>query len=176
MKRSKTVALSLMSISAVFLQSCDDQEVEAQIFRDVGNCTQAGDLTEQQCVELHNAAVSDHLREAPRFSTREECIAEFGENQCQEQRAAGGGGIWMPLMMGFMASRALDSMSGNRRGTPLYRSGKDPGTLRTGGGYPVGSSYGAKTSLPEWATKPTRTRTQSVSRSGFGSRSSGWGG
>lgn len=176
MKRSKAVALSLMSVSAILLQSCDDPEVEAQVYRDVRNCIQTGDLTEEQCVDLHRAAVAAHLKDAPRYSTREECYAEFGYEQCQQQRTVGGGGIWMPLMMGFMASRALDSIGSNRNSTPLYRTGKNPNTLRTGSGYPVGSSYGTKTKLPEWATKPTRTRTQTVSRGGFGSRASGWGG
>ncbi len=177
MKRSKAVALSLMSVSAILLQSCDDPAVEADLYRDVQNCLDTGDLTREQCVQLHDAALANHMQTAPRFESREECYAAFGREQCEQQQTAGSGGsgIWMPLMMGFMASRMLDGVSG-RQSAPLYRTSNSPDTLRTGRGHPVGSSFGTRTTLPEWASKPARTRTQSVSRGGFGSRSYGFGG
>lgn len=178
MKRSRAVALSLMSASAVLLQACDDPEVEAQVFRDAKSCIEAGTLTEQQCLDLNQQALAEHLREAPRFRSAEECQAEFGADQCQSHGASSGGGgsVWMPLMMGFMAARALDSFSGRSNAAPLYRTRDNPNGLRTGGGYKVGAGYGATAKLPEWATQPTRARTQTVSRGGFGSRSTGWGG
>jgi len=176
MKRSKAVALSLMSASAVLLQACEDPEVEAQVFRDVRNCIQTGDLTEQQCLDLHQQALAEHLREAPRYRSAQDCYAEFGANQCQSYGTTSGGSVWLPLMMGFMAARALDSFSGRGNAAPLYRTRDNPNGLRTGNGYKVGAGYGTKTKMPEWATKPTRARTGTVSRGGFGSRSSGWGG
>lgn len=177
MKRSKALALSLMGVSAVLLQACDDPEVEAELYSDVQNCLDTGSLTREQCVELHDAALANHMQTAPRFESREDCYAAFGKEQCEQQQTAsnGGSGIWMPLMMGFMASRMLDGMSG-RQSAPLYRTGNDPNTLRTGRGHPVGTGFGTKAKLPEWAAKPARTRTQSISRGGFGSRSYGFGG
>jgi uncharacterized protein YgiB involved in biofilm formation len=176
MKRSKAVALSLMSVSAILLQSCDEPEVEAQIFRDVKNCIETGELTEQMCMELHKDALADHLKDAPRYKTREECYAEFGPDQCEPRSTVGGGGIWMPLMMGFVASRMLDGVTGRNSSQPLYRTRTDPGSMRTGGGAPVSGTYGAKTKLPEWAAQSSRSRTQTVSRGGFGSRASSSGG
>ena len=180
MKRSKAVALSLMSASAVLLQACDDPQIEAQVYRDIKGCIDAGQLSEEECVDLHKAALAEHLRSGPKYRTKEECYADFGYEQCeqpQQQVSGGSGGIWMPVLMGFLASRALDGITGGRRGSaPLYRSSDDPNTLRTSRNYPVGSNYQTRTRLPDWATKPTRSRTRTLSRGGFGSRSSGWGG
>ena len=175
MKRSKAVALSLMSISAVLLQACDEPEAEAQVYKDVRNCIDSGELSEQQCAALYQQAVADHLRDAPRFASRDDCYAQYGANQCQAFQSSSGGSIWMPLMVGFMASRMLDSVSG-RNSTPLYRSSSSPNGFRTASGFDLNSGYGSKTKLPEWATQPNRARTQTVSRGGFGSRSSGFGG
>ncbi len=180
MKRSKAVALSLMSASAVLLQACDDPQIEAQVYRDIKSCVDAGELSQEQCVDLHKAALAEHLKSAPKYRSREDCYADFGYENCQQpqQQASGGSGnVWVPLLMGFLASRALDGVGGGIRGAaPLYRSSDDPNTLRTLRNYPVSKSYGTKTRLPDWATKPTQTRTRTLSRGGFGARSSGWGG
>jgi uncharacterized protein YgiB involved in biofilm formation len=175
MKRSKAVALSLMSMSAVMLQACDEPEAEAQVYKDVRNCIDSGELSEQQCAALYQQAVTDHLRDSPRFASRDDCYAQYGANQCETVRTSSGGSIWMPLMVGFMASRMLDNAT-RSAGSPLYRSSSSSTGFRTGSGYDLKAGYGTKTKLPEWATQPTRSRTQTVSRGGFGSRSSGFGG
>lgn len=181
MKRSHTVSLTLMSASAVLLQACDEPQVEAGVYRDIKQCIDSGQLTEQQCMDLHRAALDAHLNNAPRFRSKEECYAEYGYEQCEQQagqQAANnnsGGSFWTPLLMGFVASRVLDSVTGgNRSATPLYRTSRDPNTLRNAKNYPVSKGYG-QAKLPKWATEPTRTRTKAVSRGGFGGRSSGWG-
>lgn len=182
MKRSKAVALSLMGTSAVLLQACDDPQIEAKVYRDIQNCITTGELSQEQCIDIHKDALAAHLKTAPKYRSREDCYADFGYEKCQQpqqrQQASGGSGnVWMPLLMGFMAAKALDGVSGGgRRGAPLYRSSDDPNTLRTSRNYPVGKSYGTQTKLPTWATQPTRTRTRTLSRGGFGARSSGWGG
>lgn len=174
MKRSKAVALSLMGASALLLQACDDPDVEAKVYRDVKNCIDTGDLTPEQCIDMHKEALKEHLQNAPRFASRDDCYAQFGANDCQGYSNSSGGSVWLPLMMGFLASRALDSYS--QGSAPLYRTRQAPGSLTTGNGYSVGNRYGSTARLPEWATQPTRSRTQTISRGGFGARSSGWGG
>ena len=45
MKRSKAVALTLMGASAIALQACEEERVEAQVFRDLQGCIDAQELT-----------------------------------------------------------------------------------------------------------------------------------
>lgn len=165
MKRSKAVALTLMSASAVMLQACDDQNVEAQVFQDLQGCIDAQELTEAQCREVYQGAVQEHLQSAPRYATEEECIAAHGAEACQAQQTASGGSIFMPLMMGYLAGRMMGGGYGNPN--PLYRDARNPGNFRTADNKPVPGQFG-KTTLPKWASETTRTRTQSVSRGGFG--------
>jgi len=170
-----------MSAGAVLLQACDQPQVEANVYRDIRQCIDSGQLSEEQCMELHRAALDEHLKNAPRFRSKEECYAEYGYEKCEQQGAqqsAGnnsGGGFWTPLLMGFVASRVLDSVTGGgRSAAPLYRTSRDPNTLRNAKNYPVTRDYG-RSKLPTWATQPTRSRTTVLSRGGFGGRSSGWG-
>jgi uncharacterized protein YgiB involved in biofilm formation len=170
MKRSKAVALTLMGASAILLQACEEDRVDAQIFRDLPGCLAAGDLTEAQCQEVYGSAVQQHAETAPRFANREACVAEFGEEGCQQQQTAAGGSMWMPLMIGFMAGRMLSGGGGYSNTEPLYRSRNDPGNFRTADNNKVPAKYGA-TKLPGWAAEPAQTRTRAVNRGGFGGSS-----
>lgn len=173
MKRSKSVALTLMGASAFALQACDQNEVEAEVFQDLQSCIAAKDLTEAQCKEVYQGAVSEHVQTAPRFATAEQCVAEYGADGCQQQQTSSGGSIFMPLMMGYFAGRMLGGGYGNS--TPLYRDARNPGNFRTSDNKTVPAKFG-KTNLPKWASQSTRTRTQSVSRGGFGSSTRSYGG
>lgn len=173
MKRSKSVALTLMGASAIMLQACDEQKVEADVYRDLQGCIDTRDLTEAQCREVYKGAVAEHVKTAPRYATQEECIAAHGADACQQQQTASGGSFFMPLMMGYFAGRMLGGGYGNPN--PLYRDAKSPGNFRTADNKTVPAKFG-KTTLPNWAAQSTRTRTQSTSRGGFGQRSTGYGG
>jgi uncharacterized protein YgiB involved in biofilm formation len=172
MKRSKTVALTLMSASAVMLQACDDPDVEGTVYQNLQSCISEAVFTTQQCEDIHNDAMALHQKTAPQFSSQRDCIAEYGADQCERQPSASGGGsgIWMPLMMGYFAGNLL---SGGRSTQPLYRS-RDGNSMRNSSNKTVAKSFG-KTTLPGWASKPSTSRTQTVSRGGFGKRSSGFG-
>ena len=169
MKRSKSVALTLMGASAIVLTACEQSDVEAQVFQDLQGCFDAKELTEAQCREVYQGAVSEHVQTAPRYATAEECAAVHGAEACQPQQTASGGSMFMPLMMGYFAGRMLSGGYGNS--TPLYRDAKSPGNFRTADNKAVPAKFG-KTNLPNWASQSTRSRTQSASRGGFGSRSS----
>ncbi len=171
MKRSKSVALTLMGASAIALQACEQNNVEAEVFQNLQSCIDAKDLTEAQCKEVYRDAVSEHVQSAPRYSSAEQCEAEHGAEACQQQ-TAGGGSIFMPLMMGYMAGRMLGGGYGNAN--PLYRDAKSPGNFRTADNKTVPAKFG-KTTLPKWASQSTRTRTQSASRGGFGSSTRSYG-
>lgn len=172
MKRSRSVALTLMGASAILLQACEQNEVEAQVFQDLQSCIDAKDLTEDQCKEVYQGAVSEHVQTAPRYATAEQCAVEHGTEACQPQQTSSGGSMFMPLMMGYFAGRMLGGGYGNS--TPLYRDAKSPGNFRTSDNKKVPAKFGAS-KLPKWASQSTKSRTQSASRGGFGKRSSGWG-
>ncbi len=74
-------------------------------------------------------------RTAPKYATREDCVAEFGEGQCQQTPARAGvapenraqaqssGSFWMPLMAGYMMGRLMGG--GMAQQQPLFSS-KNP--------------------------------------------------
>lgn len=173
MKRSKAVALTLMSASAVMLQACEEERVEAQVFQDLQGCIDAKDLTEAQCREVYQGAVAEHVQTAPRYTSEQACIEAHGPDACQPQQTSSGGSFFMPLMMGFMAGQLLGGRYGNPN--PLYRDGKNPGNFRTADNKQVPAKFG-KTTLPKWASQTARTRTASTSRGGFGSSKRSYGG
>lgn len=71
-------------------------------------------------------------RTAPKYATREDCVAEFGEGQCQQTPARAGvalkncaqaqssGSFWMPLMAGYMMGRLMGG--GMAQQQPLFSS------------------------------------------------------
>lgn len=84
---------------------------------------------------MHHAytnAVKEAERTAPKYATREDCVAEFGEGQCQQTPAQAGvapenqaqaqssGSFWMPLMAGYMMGRLMGG--GMAQQQPLFSS------------------------------------------------------
>jgi uncharacterized protein YgiB involved in biofilm formation len=63
-----------------------------------------------ECTTAYNNALKEAERTAPKYASREDCVAEFGEGQCQQAPAQAGvapenqaqaqssGSFWMPLM------------------------------------------------------------------------------
>ncbi|VUC74879.1 lipoprotein [Salmonella sp. NCTC 11881] len=77
-----------------------------------------------ECTTAYNNALKEAERTAPKYATREDCVAEFGEGQCQQAPAQAGmapenqaqaqqssGSFWMPLMAGYM----MGASDGRRR-------------------------------------------------------------
>ena len=91
-----------------------------------------------ECTTAFNNALKEAERTAPKYATREDCIAEFGEGQCQQAPAQAGmaptgegqaqaqnqssGSFWMPLMAGYMMGRLMGGGMGAQQ--PLFSSGK----------------------------------------------------
>lgn len=92
-----------------------------------------------ECTTAFNNALKEAERTAPKYATREDCIAEFGEGQCQQAPAQAGmaptgegqaqaqnqssGSFWMPLMAGYMMGRLMGGGMGAQQ--PLFSS-KNP--------------------------------------------------
>ncbi len=183
MKRSRALTLVLMAPVPVLLAGCDDAPADMTkkgFYTDVAACEKDGNAHDM-CQRAADAAAQAHTTNAPKFKTKEECLAEFGDI-CREREHESG--VWGPLMTGFLLSQLfspgrpvsyIDSY-------PIYhlRNGGytqyDPyGGSSGGGGY---VSYGSSArSYHTVSVTPNRAVTSS--RSGFGSVASarsGWGG
>lgn len=183
MKRSRALTLVLMAPVPVLLAGCDDTSQDMTkkgFYTDIAACEKDGNAHDV-CQRAMDSANQAHAANAPKFKTKEECIAEFGD-LCREREHESG--FWSPLMTGFLLSQLfspgrpvsyIDSY-------PIYhlRNGGytqyDPsgGTFGGGGYTSYGSSAGSYHSV-----SVTPNRAVTVSRSGFGSVASarsGWGG
>lgn len=148
-------------------------------FASVNECIAAGYET-IGCHDAYEAAVAKHAAEAPRFKTQAECNAEWGDGNCKVATNNSGGSSFMPFMMGYLVSSALNGpnsgyyQTGRSYGAPIYRNRSGLVQYRKdenqGGGsgvvYAGGRSYGYSTT-PVTAAKPSPRST--VSRGGFGS-------
>ena len=182
MKRSRQLALLVIAQTPWLLGACSqDEPVNKQgFYTSVEACERDGNTPETCQRASHTAEIAAEAPNAPRFKTKAECIAEFGDLCAERQHESGG--IWMPLMAGFMLSQVLapNRPAAYIDASPIYRSrnGQYVETYRNVG-------YGRE---PVWSTPgdaryrpvdiaPNRAVTRQ--RSGFGSMSaarSGWGG
>lgn len=170
MKRSRNARLVLMGFSPLALTACEGGQ-EALIYPSVAECAAGGVVSQAECQSAFEQSQVEAETNSPRYLSRADCIADFGEAQCGP--APHSQGFFMPFMTGFLIARALDG-SGGYRSQPLYRPRS--GEWTTNGGYTVGRNTG-KVIVDPAAAKPQRAITQS--RSGFGSRAAArgsWGG
>jgi uncharacterized protein YgiB involved in biofilm formation len=176
MKRSGAIRLVLMGTAALSLAACDEK-VPTGVFETVDQCSVSGHYSSDQCNAAFAEAQTEHARTAPRFESRAACEEQFGAAQCQAApesktaAASGGGGIFMPLMMGYMLG---NMMSGRGfMSQPLYRA---PGSqaFYGAGGRPVAAGVGP-TSVSQAALRPQASAVGTVQRGGFGDRSRSFG-
>ncbi len=184
-KRSRTVALSILGATAFTLAGCREEQVDAQAFPDIQACkaasAQDGLFSAAECDEAFAEAQTLHVESAPRYDSLQVCEEQHGEGACgsEEQVANGGsGGIFMPLLAGYLIGNMLGGRSGMAASQPLYRN--------AGGGYTDAarsnnySSNAGKAKLgTSFFSKPTPTvgkapmsRATAMSRGGFGSSAS----
>lgn len=146
MKRSKIVKLVAMGSAAVAAAGCDqpqpvDSDIQAispemSTYASVDDCIAKAIFTEKYCRDQLALAQKVHSENAPRFNSKDECAAQYGEEACQIQYVApaqtegaeagsapattapensasnGGGSFWMPAMAGFMLGQALGGRGG----------------------------------------------------------------
>ncbi len=204
MKRTKHIDLDLMrkgltkrfiqgplavGIAAVSLVSCSSQE-EVTVVSSANDCASKTELNLVECEAAYQKAQVEAERTGPKYNSNAQCEAEFGGGQCTQSRS---GGLFMPMMTGFMIGRMMSGNSsyGGTAYNPVYRynnrNSSQYNRIMTADGTVIGKagqgSYRVNKST--MSSKPTVTRT--VSRGGFGAmasaksswggaKSSGWGG
>ncbi|KZN34919.1 DUF1190 domain-containing protein [Pseudoalteromonas luteoviolacea] len=197
MKRSKHIKLTLMMGASAGLVGCGDSDESALLFKNIDECTSFG-VEEDACQFQYEQAQNRHLSEAPKYATEQLCESDFGYEQCDNN-----GGIWRPLMAGFMVAaiaeavdEGLDAMKKRKRkkaaflsgkyysgAKPLYRSKDDYFKYRNAQNAIVASTSAAGTtkvsaSAINYRAKPNKVVTRTKSRGGFGRSASSrsWGG
>jgi len=120
-----------LAISTVFMLSACEQSAETvSLYTNAEDCAQKNPAQSEQCSLAYKNALQEAAKTAPKYATREDCVAEFGEEKCTqaptqtatttqtasqaqaglatENQASGqNGSFWMPLMAGYMMGRLM---------------------------------------------------------------------
>ncbi len=163
MKKSRSIRLVLLGGASLALAACgEDLPPDAKFFTDAAECSVA--FGDQACRKAEAEAQQKLVAEAPRFSRKEECEAEFGPGNCETRQEAGGGGsFFMPLLMGYMMGNML---GGNRFSQPVFRGPNNTAVMPNKGQMFNVGSFGSAAGRTGFQAASAVTP---VSRGGFGS-------
>jgi uncharacterized protein YgiB involved in biofilm formation len=176
MKKSRSIRLVLLGSASFALAACGDEgpPKDARFFSNLQECSAVYDTT--QCLDAQKQAEQTFAADAPKFTRKEQCEAEFGAGNCETRQTAdsaqngGGGSFFMPMLMGYMMGNMLGGQ--NRFYEPVYRGPNNTAITQTRGGkmFNIGSFSG----VGRGAASSFRPATQvaQVQRGGFGSKAS----
>ncbi|GGZ99715.1 hypothetical protein DC083_08815 [Ignatzschineria ureiclastica] len=181
--RKKPKSLRLKPLAAIvatafIVAACNNSDAkteEVSMYRNVEECVRYNPDDKALCETTFAKAQQEALETAPRFTSREDCVAEFGENNCQiapvnsENATAqqSSGSIWMPLMAGFLFGRMMSGFGAHK---PLYapQAGAGKGNLYDASGKNFGNvTPGSKVKVNQNDLKPGKPG-QTLRRGGFG--------
>ncbi|ENR0227253.1 DUF1190 family protein [Enterobacter roggenkampii] len=173
-----------LAVTAVFmLAGCEKNDETVSLYQNADDCSAATGKA-AECKTAYTNALKEAERTAPKYASREDCVAEFGEGQCQQAPAQAGtapenqaqaqssGSFWMPLMAGYMMGRLMGGGAGYQQ-QPLFSS-KNPASPAYGQYTDAsGKGYGAATpgrtvTVPKTAMAPKPATTSTITRGGFG--------
>lgn len=188
MKRSRHVALTILGAAAFTLAGCQEEQVDAAAFPDLQSCTNAaqdgGLFSAQDCDAAFAEAAALHVEAAPRYDSLAVCEEQHGEGACGTEATAtsgGSGGIFMPLMMGYLIGNMLGGRGGasasanTSASQPLYKTADGRYTNAARSSTFSTNSGAAKLNSSQFARptatvgKPPMSRATAASRGGFGS-------
>ncbi|ORJ50961.1 hypothetical protein B2M27_07455 [Kluyvera intermedia] len=175
-----------LAVTAVFmLAGCEQNDETVRMYQNADDCSSANPGKSAECKTTYDNALKEAARTAPKYASREDCVAEFGEGQCQQapaqagvatenqaQAQQSGGSFWMPLMAGYMMGRLMGGGAGYAQ-QPLFSS-KNPASPAYGQYTDAsGKSYGAaqpgrSATVSKTAMAPKPATTSTVTRGGFG--------
>ncbi|MBT4938519.1 MAG: DUF1190 domain-containing protein [Rhodospirillaceae bacterium] len=167
--RSSLATVLMMSVSLIALTACEEPKVDASVYKSLEQCKGDPLNSSDQCESAFKEAQSQHAAVAPKYSTQEDCQADFGTDKCEvaPYKTSSGGSVFMPLMAGYMMGSLLGGR-GSMMSQPLYRSSQSPNSFRTAENRNVGSKTG-RTTVARSATSRPSFKSATRSRGGFGS-------
>lgn len=178
--RAYRMAPVALAAGAVFmLAGCEKSDENVSLYQNSDDCTRANPSMSEQCATAFTNAQKEAVKTAPKYASREDCVAEFGEGQCTQAPAQAGmaaesqqsGSFWMPLMAGYMMGRMMGG--GGYAQQPLFTS-RAPNSPANGKFVDAtGRNYGPATTgrsmnVPKTAMAPKTPTTNTVTRGGFG--------
>ena len=179
MKRSKTTALLMMSAAPLVFSACQREpqvQVQEGLYTSVDRCVEATG-NPSACRTAFEQARQQAADAAPKYASRAECERDYAADQCVQQHTSTGHAFIGPMMAGFFMSHMLNSRAGLPQppAAPAYQdrnaSWARPSSVPGTGGLNTASAIGSgKSALSPITQSPNRAVT--VSRGGFGSRSS----
>lgn len=187
-KRSRTVALFLVGAAAFALAGCIEEDVDASAFPDLKSCKDAanagGAFSSRECDSAFAAAQQLQVETAPRYDSLEVCEAEHGEGSCGDDAQvtgnAGGGGIFMPLLAGYlMGSMMARGATASPAVQPLYKTADGRFTNATGSSTYQSNAGTGKLAASQFAKPPATigkspmTKATVAARGGFGGAGTG---
>lgn len=185
-KRSRTVAITILGAAAFTLAGCQEETVDASAFPDLQSCTAAaqegGVFTAQDCDTAFAEAEALHVEAAPRYDSIAVCEEQHGQGACGSEATAtsgGSGSIFMPLMAGYLIGNMLGGRNGAAASQPLYKTANGKFTNAAGSSTFSNNSGTAKMGTSQFnrpaATvgKAPMTRATAMSRGGFGNSGAG---
>ena len=182
MKRSRNVKLAQMKKSwlpatpsitvaaIVFVSGCSEGAQEMNIYSGVSECIKNNPEQSEQCKTAYQDALNEAESTAPKYKSRADCVAEFGEQMCVQSSQ---NNWFMPAMAGFMFGQMMNNRSYNHQ--PIFTS-TNPHSRHYGGwSSSDGYSYGkvgksSKVYVPSDQFKKKPAVTKTISRGGFGSK------
>ncbi|MDB6372930.1 DUF1190 family protein [Photorhabdus bodei] len=191
--RNYRLAPVAIAVSAVFmLSACEKSDETVSLYMNADECSQANPSQSEQCTTAYNNALKEAEKTAPKYATKEDCIAEFGEAQCTQTPAQAGlgatasntatngeaqaqqqsGSFWMPLMAGYMMGRLMGG--GSAPSQPLFssKSATSPANGQfvdaSGKSYGQATAGGRSMTVPKTAMAPKPATTTTITRGGFG--------
>ncbi|AYH46540.1 hypothetical protein B6N31_01815 [Dickeya fangzhongdai] len=185
------IAPIALAVGAVFvLSGCEKTDETVSLYQNADDCSRANPAMKDQCAATYNNALKEAERTAPKYATREECVAAFGESQCTQSSTTSttsatnttasaapqqSGSFWMPLMAGFMMGKL---MGGNNFAQQPVFSPRTPNSPANGSYVDAsGKSYGSATGRPITVPKDAMTPkpTSSVAPSSITTTRGGFG-
>ncbi|HCC0172776.1 TPA: DUF1190 family protein [Cronobacter sakazakii] len=165
--------------AAFMLAGCEKSDETVQLYQNADDCSAANPGKSAECTTAYNNALKEAERTAPKYATREDCVAEFGEDQCKQvnntntnQATQQTGSMWMPLMAGYMMGRLMGGGMGFAQ-QPLFSS-RNPaspayGKYTDASGRNYGAAQPGRTmTVPKSAMAPKPATTSTITRGGFG--------
>lgn len=178
-KSGLSAPIALAIGSTLLLSGCEKTDETVALYQNADDCARANPGMQQQCTTTYQNALKEAEKTAPKYASKEDCAAEFGEAQCTQAPAQAGmaaqpqqsGSFWMPLMAGYMMGRMMSG--GGYAQQPLFTS-NSPNSPANGKFVDAsGKNYGSATAgraitVPKTAMTPKPAATTTITRGGFG--------
>ncbi len=185
-KRSKRVAIAIVGAAAFAVAGCREEQVDAAAFPDMQSCIDeapnSGIFTAEDCRTFFAEAETLHVESAPRYDSLAVCEEQHGEGACGSEATTsqgGSGGIFMPLLAGYLIGNMLGGRAGMSAAQPLYKTSDGRYTNAARSSVFSTNSGAAKLNTSQFtrpattAGKTPMTRATAASRGGFGTSSRG---